>query len=349
MFKGLAVLVVAACGGPSAAPDAPPMRQLTADVTIDASGLSEPVTFVVPDHTRSITVVATGSDGALYALGSYVTADGIDHVGLDPATPPGPAMLQSYNVEQVGEMSGSLFQSIRLGTFTHVYPYRPDQTAIAGVSSLRIASDQPGPVHVTVLLPEDDGGKVLHINVIVVSETLTLPQPPTFVAALQEVFGQVGIEVVVDSTLTLRGTGLSAITQSTEPQEAPASMSARLPGLVVDQIGGSAVDVFVVDSLPSGIAGLSLGTPGPPVHGSYYDGVIVEHLTPDATQAIVVAHETCHFMALQHVTNVGASGRTYPDPLDDTNPGQMNLMEDGSRLTPDQGFALSRSALLQPQ
>jgi hypothetical protein len=37
---------------------------------------------------------------------------------------------------------------------------------------------------------------------------------------------------------------------------------------------------------------------------------------------------------------------TYADPLDDTQPGQSNLMQSGTVLTPDQGFALSRSSLL---
>jgi hypothetical protein len=37
---------------------------------------------------------------------------------------------------------------------------------------------------------------------------------------------------------------------------------------------------------------------------------------------------------------------TYPDPIDDTEPGRDNLMENGTALTPDQGFALRHSALL---
>lgn len=53
-----------------------------------------------------------------------------------------------------------------------------------------------------------------------------------------------------------------------------------------------------------------------------------------------------HFLALQHVQNRGISGRTYPDPLDDTTPGADNLMKGGTLLTPHQAFALSRSALL---
>ena len=126
-------------------------------------------------------------------------------------------------------------------------------------------------------------------------------------------------------------------------------MSARLPALVADRFTNDALDIFVVDSLPSGIGGLSLGTPGPPLRGSYYYGLIVRRSANDSQLAIVIAHETSHFLALQHVTNVGVSGMVYPDPLDDTQPGQSNLMQSGSKLTPDQGFALSRSALLRVQ
>jgi hypothetical protein len=343
------VIVLAACGESSPPPDAPPARRVEVDVSVDATGFSEPVTFGVPAGTRSITIVATGADDALYALGSFVTGDGMERVGIDLATPPGPAMRASYDTEQIGQMPGMLYQTIRLGTFTHVYPYRPDQTVPAGTASLRIASDKTGPVHVTVLMPADDGGKVLHLNFIAVSETLTLAQPPSFLDELQGVFAQVGMTVVTDEVRELHGTGLSAITQSTEPQEAPQSMSAQLPALVTNPMFLGALDVFVVDSLPAGIGGLSLGTPGPPVRGSYYYGVLVRRSTNDQNLAIVIAHETCHFLALQHVTNTGISGKIYPDPLDDTLPGQNNLMQSGSLLTPDQGFALSRSALLATQ
>lgn len=341
------VVVITACGSEGGGNDSgEPQRIVEADLNVTASGFSDPFAFSVPEGTRSITIVATGGD-ALYALGSFVTADGAERVGIDLATPPGPGMRTSYDMEQIGQMPGALYQTIRLGTFTHVYPYRPGQVVSAGEASLRIASDKPGPVHVTVLMPADDGGKVLHLNVIAISESLTLTQPLTFLDELQPIFAQVGITVVVDNVLELRSTGLSAITESTEPQEAPASMSARLPGLVGDRFSNTALDLFIVDSLPSGIGGLSLGTPGPPVRGGYYYGVLVRRSANDGQLAIVVAHETSHFLALQHVSNVGVSGMIYLDPLDDTQRGQGNLMENGSKLTPDQGFALSRSALLR--
>lgn len=120
-----------------------------------------------------------------------------------------------------------------------------------------------------------------------------------------------------------------------------------LPGLVAGELDGPALDVFIVESLPAGVGGLSLGTPGPPLRASYYYGVAIVPAGSDGGTARVLAHEVSHFLALQHVENVGVSGDVYPDPLDDTDPGEDNLMEDGTTITADQAFALARSALLQ--
>jgi hypothetical protein len=344
---GLVGLPACGAGDDDGAPDAgPPVRALTATVTVDATGFSDELALVVPEGTRSVTVVATGAADALYALGSWRTPDGVEHVGVELAVAPGAAMRASYDDEQIGQMPGALAQSIRLGTFTHVYPYRPGQALPAGDASLRIASDRPGAVEVTVLMPPDDGAATLHLNVFAVSETLTVDEPPSFLAGVQAIFAQVGITVVVDDVIHISNTELARITASTEPQETPGSMAAMLPGLVGDRGSPGALDVFVVERLPFGIGGLSLGTPGPPVRGSYYYGVLFLVRAADADTAHVLAHEVSHFLALQHVVNRGVSGATYPDPLDDTEPGQGNLMEDGDVLTPDQGFALTRSALL---
>jgi hypothetical protein len=254
-------------------------------------------------------------------------------------------MQTAYNDEQIGHMEGDLYQSIRLGTFTHVYPYRPDQEVEAGQGSLRVASDTVGPVRITLLMPEENDARTLPLNIFVVSDTLAEPATDPFVGELDRIFAQAGITVTIVGVERLTGTSLEQITQSTEPQEAPASQSAMLPGLVDDRdlVG---LDIFFVESLPSGIGGLSLGTPGPPMRGSYYFGVIVRGGLSAVESARIVAHEGAHFLALQHVQNVGISGTIYPDPLDDTSPGQGNLMENGTTLTDDQAFALARSALL---
>ena len=335
----LIVIALLGCGD-----DAPPARDVALDVTIGAGGLSEEVAFTIPDGTRSISVIVEGAPDALYALGAFGVGDGVDLVQL-PAEAPGAAMQASYRDEQIGQMPGALFQSIRLGTFTHVYPYRPDQVVLAGTGRLRVASDRPGPATVHLVMPEDDGAATLPLRFHVVSDTLPEPTAPVFVGELDRLLAQAGLAVRVDGITRHPGTGLARITDFNEPQESPTSQSAMLPGLVADE-AAAGLDVFLVDGLPSGVAGLALGTPGPPVRGGYYFGVVIRGDLPAASLARVTAHEVAHFLALQHVLNRGVSGRTYPDPLDDTTPGDDNLMEDGALLTADQAFALSRSALL---
>jgi hypothetical protein len=345
--RSLAVVVLAIWLGCGDSPEGPAPRQVTTDVTVGDTGLSEEIAFRIPDATRSITVIAEGAPDALYALGGFALGDGVDLVQL-PAGPPGPAMQMSYEQEQIGQMPGALFQSIRLGTYTHVYPYRPDQVVIAGdEGSLRIGSSKPGAVTVTLLMPEDDGAAALPLNFYVVSDTLAEPTSTTFTAELERVFAQASLSVRVNGIERLTGTAFERITDFNEPQETPASQSAMLTGLVADRTTDG-LDVFLVEGLPTGVAGLSLGTPGPPTRGSYYFGVLVRGGFPAIEQARVTAHEVAHFLALQHVQNRGISGQTYPDPLDDTTPGANNLMEDGTVLTAGQSFALSRSALLVP-
>lgn len=81
------LLVLVACGGTES-----PSREIDRDTVIDSSGFSEEVAFDVPAGTRSVTIVATGANDALYAIGSFMTADGTEHVGIDVGTPPGTQM-----------------------------------------------------------------------------------------------------------------------------------------------------------------------------------------------------------------------------------------------------------------
>jgi len=324
-----------------------PTRERSASVAFDENGISEPLAFVVPPSTRSIAVVVEGEAAHLHALVSFTMADGVELVGIDIARSHTDAMQHNYFTEQSGTMPGELRQSPRLGTFTHVYPYAPDQTVIEGTATLRVVRDAPfGAATVRVLMAPDDGARVLHLNLVRVTATEDLPADPPFLRELRRIFRQADIEVVVDEVLTLRDTGLEKIASMTEPQETSESDSVSLARMVGATTSTTALDVMIVDALPPGVGGLSLGVPGPPMPESYYYGVLVES-GPDARSvARVIAHETSHFLGLQHVVNRGASGRLYLDPIPDTVDEATNLMAHGTELTPGQAFVLTRSPLL---
>jgi len=323
-------------------PDGP--REVAMTVTFDGAGISDALTLVIPAKTRSVTLVVDGEPSRLYGLASFAMADGVELVGIDLGVSHAKEMKTSYFEEQVGAMPGALHQSVRLGTFTHVYPYAPSQSLVSGTATVRIASDgAAGSARVKVVMPEDDGASVLHLDVVRISETATMSAPPPFLEELRAIYARAGIEIVVDEVLTLAGTGYSSLATFTEPQEGPESDAAKLATIVGRRANGRALDVMVVDSLPSGVGGLSLGVPGPPLPGSYYYGVVV---ADGVGLARVIAHEVGHFLGLQHVQNRGTSGKVYDDPLDDTKPAVSNLMTKGTELTAGQAFVLRRSALL---
>ena len=348
------LLLLVACS-PSPSPDvatadasAPveAARDISASVTFDANGVSSPVTFVVPPSTRSITVVVEGDSSRLHALAAFAMADGVEQVGLDLTASFASEMQRLYFTEQSGTMPGGLHQSIRLGTFTHVYPFAPDQKVASGPATLRVVRDGPGgTARVRVLSAVDDGARVLHLNLVRVSASANITAEATFLPEVRRIFAQAGIEIVIDQALPLRGTAFEQIVSFTEPQESPGSDSAALARIVGAKTTSAALDVMIVDRLPAGVAGLSLGVPGPPLGDSYYFGVIIGAAS-DAVLGRVIAHETAHFLGLQHVENRGVSGKVYEDPIPDTSKARPNLMEDGTELTAGQAFVLSRSPLL---
>lgn len=345
-----AVAVVACggggCGGGTEPEDAAPPRVVDDTAVIAGNGRSDLVQFTVPPATRSIAVTVTGAPDALYALAELTFADGVDRVQL-PAGAPGPAMAQSYYTEQIGLAPGALYQMERLGEFMHIYPYRPDQVVMAGHAQLRVASDKTGEVAVHIAMVADDGGTDLTINLITVSDTLTIDDTG-IIGEAAAYLANAGVATRLGRSMRLPGTPYSMITDYNEPQEPPTSQSAQLPALVRDQLAGMpGVDVFVVEGMPNGIGGLSLGTPGAPEREGYYFGVVVKAGAGGSVSGRVVAHEVCHFLGLQHVENTGVSGTVYPDPLDDTAAGVDNLMSLGTTLTADQAYVIQHSPLMQ--
>jgi hypothetical protein len=340
-------LVLSACGGDDegAADFAPAVFE---QVPIGADGISDPITVTIAEQTRSLTIVVSGDYDGLYALAALTTPDGVERVALPSVDVP-QTMTDAYVTEQVGEMPGSLHQSIRLGIFTQIYPNHPDHPITPGDYTIRVASSKPGTtVDVTAILREDDGGRTLPVNVFAVSNTISLSDEASlgFLPTFRNLLAPADIAVEVVDIVNLPDSGLSQLTDFNEPQEPPDGMSAELALLGAANVDNDALNIFVVDSMPLGVGGWAMGTPGPPLAGTPYSGVMVAYRAGDVGLGRVVAHEVAHFIALSHVENRGISGTVYPDQLDDTEPGGNNLMEGGTELTPGQIALLQRSPLL---
>lgn len=307
---------------------------------------AEVLRFEVPAHARSFTVVLTGAPDALYALASFKVL-GRELVGA-PEDDLVRALSASYFDEGSAVPEGALLQFARLGTYSFVYPYAPGQPLPAGPIELRVATNRPQSlVHAQVFVPQDDGARVLHVNLFAVSESAAFSMPPAFLAEAQAILGQAGIQIKVDSLHALRGTGHSFIDTLPGPWEGPSGPLFRLAALGAARVRNDALNVYVVDKMPRGADGISLGAPGPPVPTSGYFGVVLRN--DPASLGWTFAHEVAHFLGLRHVRTVTPSGRVLTDQIDDTEPTGDNLMERGTKLSPGQVYALSRSALLKPE
>jgi hypothetical protein len=173
--------------------------------------------------------VVEGATQTLFGLGSLTTADGIERVNLDLGRSNGGVMEDTYYKEKIGTMPGEFYQNIRLGTFTAIYPYAPGQPLPAGESRLRvIANAMQGDNKVTILMPADDGSRILHVNFIDVSEYPNEERSSTFLPAARPILAQAGIQLVVDETRTLSRSRFSNITEWHEPQESPDGQLAQL-------------------------------------------------------------------------------------------------------------------------
>jgi hypothetical protein len=352
MPLGLAIVLGAGCAGDCGGEREEPARRVSIEgVRFHADGVSQAIRVQVPERTRALAVVVRGDDQTLYGLAWLETADGIEHVRLPDRIDLGVAMRRQYLDDGVGAMPGALFQRTRLGTFTLVFPDRPGVGLPPGEAVLRIATTDPTrePVEVEILLPPDDGARVLPLNVFAVSNQFSYagPESVPFVAGLREILGAAGIEIAVEQVVNLPDSGLSRMSEATRPQELPDSGSAKLALLGGAMVPGDALNLFIVDAMPAGIAGWSLGTPGPPLPDTCYSGVVASHAEGDRLP-LVLAHEVAHYLGLAHPVDTAPSGATYPDPLEDTEPGGANLMSgEGVALTRDQAWVLGRSPLLR--
>lgn len=221
---------------------------------------AEILRYEIPPHTRSLTIVLTGVPDALYALASFKIR-GRELVGISKEELV-VDIRDSYFDAGSAVPKGGLLQQSRLGTYTFVYPYAPGQPELDGPVELEIATTNPqAPVSVHALMPRHDGSRMLHVNLFAVSESAQLEAPPAFLAEVQAILGQAGIRIKVDSLHTLRDTELSCIDTHTSPWEGPTGALARLAALGAARVRNHALNVYIVDKLPRGTDGVSLGAP----------------------------------------------------------------------------------------
>jgi len=339
----------------------PDSRAIVREATLNGIGISEAVDFYVPPRTRSVTVSVIGDTKQLYALASFRTADGQEHVGWDQAKPPAPVLRHYYREEHICHFPGKLKQCPRLGTFTITYPNKRGQSVPPGPTSLKVSSEAAnGKVLVRVFLPEEDNARTLHVNLSIVSDQTKRFDSTLFIKKVEKIFEEADIRVVIDNELLLKGTPFSEITElaepkarlsgaPTDPEETPWNAPARLAQYGHQRLPSStALNLYVIDSFGRrGIKGVSLGTPGPPMPSSYYFGVLIERSEDYDSMAYLAAHEICHFLGLDHLRRWSVSEKPYSDGLGDTGDTLLNLMGSGLDLTPEQVFVLTRSPLLK--
>jgi hypothetical protein len=342
------------------ASDAP--QHTVRDLSLNELGLSEPIVIEVPRDARSLTVVVVGDSRQLYALASLRTADGIEHIGWDEKESPARTLNNFFRREHICHFPGRLRQCPRLGTFTLVYPNRPEQKLPPGPTSLRVASEKPGGARLHVLFSGPNKTHHLHLNFITVSRRAAPFDTKHLAGKIQEIFEPAGIQIVVDHEIALNEPPYSELIKlvepkqrpsgaPTDPEETPDGDPARLALLGHQRLPVSnALNVYLVDSFGGrGIKALSLGTPGPPLPSSYYFGVFVERSLNYEVMARLTAHEIAHFLGLDHPTRWSASDISYRDGLVPSAEVVTNLMGSGAELNEAQIFVMTRSPLLSPR
>lgn len=348
----LGLLLAVGCGGERAdgdlaGPSAPTRSWRQASV-IGADGRSPPLTFVIPPATRSLAIVVRGDPGARYALGALAIGDQPDLIGL-PASVGAPAQILAEAIDhRGGRVAGALRQTARQGLYTLIWPTTPTITPPPGPLTLVALADRPGPITVEVDAAPATDARRLHLALVSIGPAATGPDLDALVAPLTAILAGAGLELVIDRRLVLDQAAPPGLELQHEPSEVPSSAAAQLPGLLGRGPASPALPLFVVDGLPVGVAGLSLGTPGPPRADTYYSGVVVGRQDDPARLARVAAHELGHYLGLAHPEDRLASAARLDDGLDDTSPDQPNLMNgDSDQLSAAQAALLRRSPWLR--
>ncbi len=340
-------LVLAGCAESHLAP--PDLE--AGEVEIAPDGTSGVVAFDVPAGVRSVTVVVEGSTRAIYALASFRLADGIEHVA-----PVDPSALRADYPAFSG--AGADRQWPRPGTFVFQYPTLATQALPPGPASVRVASDVAGArARIRIYMPPAPG-RTLHLSLVSFSSAMPLDVEPAIMDSLRATYAMAGVTVVVDEMI-FAGERPSFPTPGTP---SPDDAGAALVRSAQDLLSTNALPVIFIEHVADRVFGSTRGLPCPPEPESYYYGVIIDP-TPESggDDGIflprIIAHEVGHALGLPHPEDSTIDGEPVDDAFDDTTSFDDTIMGSALlggplpplslRISPQQAFALTRSALLE--
>lgn len=305
------------------------------------------VPFEVPEGARSITVVVDGDDSALFAVGSLVLSDGVERVGYtEPLT-----REDAWRMLATGDQR----QVVGTGAMALQYPYVASQPVLAGPALVRVLSDRPGAsFRIRVVTPIGEA-RAFHVSLVSMSSLRVADEEPAFIDEARAILAAGGVDLIIDERIDLAPVAAYVPTFPPGPGDASAALVQRAHAA----LSTDAVPLILVELTDA--AGFSRGVPCPPF-ALHTQAVFVDP-TPSflgATAEVLprlAAHELSHALGLVHVEDTPLTGPTISDPFDDTDGFDSTLMgsmviggaitERILEITPDQRFAMTRSALLQ--
>jgi hypothetical protein len=320
-------------------------------VAFGADGRSDELSFDVPAGARSVTILVEGDPAAMYALGSLRLADGVEHV-----EPIAVATLRERNGSFEG--TGAEMQFPRPGTFVFQYPTLATQALPPGEATLRVVSDGSAPARVRIYAPTGSG-TVLHVALVSFSPAFPLDVEPAVIEDVRAIYEPAGISIVVDERVS--GPTRAPIVFGPLPP-APGDAGGELVRAAQALLDGDAFPIVFTEHADDAVLGSSRGVPCPPVPENDEHAIIidatVDSLGADdrALMARIIAHELGHALGLPHLDGVNTDGTSWVDAFDDTEGLGDTIMGSALRggpippasfrISPQQVFALTRSALL---